>query len=136
MPRANDEALDQQAGNSDILTLMYDERTRGIKDLFPINSRVDYYRDVAQFEITDVVNSSAIQDVVMNGLTGDNQKLIAIGGANFDPFPFLLKGPAPLTLDAIDSNLRKFHLHPSSKTRLHLCSWWKKPFQPLILLMV
>ena len=125
MPRANDESLDQQAGNSDILTLMYDERTRGIKNLFPINSRVDYYRDVAQFEITDVVNSSAVHEVVSNGLSGANRKLIAIGGvsagaADFDPFPFILKGPAPLSLDAIDSNLRKFHLHPSSKSRIAL----------------
>ena len=125
MPRANDEALDQQAGNSDILTLMYDERTRGIKDLFPINSRVDYYRDVAQFEITDVVNSSIVHEVVNNGLSGANRKLIAIGGVkanapDFNPYPFLLKGPAPLSLDAIDSNLRKFHLHPSSKSRIAL----------------
>ena len=125
MPRANEESLDQQAGNSDILTLMYDERTRGIKDLFPINSRVDYYRDVAQFEITNVVNSSAVHEVVNNGLSGASRKLISIGGvstsaADFDPYPFLLKGPAPLTLDAIDSNLRKFHLHPSSKSRIAL----------------
>ncbi len=125
MPRANDESLDQQAGNSDILTLMYDERTRGIKDLFPINSRVDYYRDVAQFEITGVTNSSIVHEVVNNGLSGASRKLIAIGGVkanavDFDPYPFLLKGPAPLTLDAIDSNLRKFHLHPSSKSRVAL----------------
>lgn len=51
MPRANEETLDQQSGNADILTLMYDETTNGVSKQFPMNSVVDYYRELARFEI-------------------------------------------------------------------------------------
>jgi hypothetical protein len=125
MPRANEENLDQQAGNSDILTLMYDAATKGIDKMFPINSQVDYYKDTAAFEIKTVVNSSAPHEVVSNGLAGANRTLIAIGGSktgarNFNPLPFVLKGPVPSDLDNIDSNVRKFHLHPSRNSRVAL----------------
>lgn len=127
MPRANDEALDQQAGNSDILTVMYDETAKGIDKLFPINSKVDYYREIAHFEIIDVVNSSPVHEIVTNGLTGGNKKLISIGGTKanatpFNPLPFALKGPVPIDVNNVDADLNKFHLHPSSKSRVALLS--------------
>jgi len=127
MPRANNEALDQQAGNSDILTVMYDETAKGIDKLFPVNSKIDYYREVAHFEIVDAVNSSIVHEVVTNGLTGANKKLIAIGGTkansvSFNPLPFVLKGPVPIDINNVDADLNKFHLHPSSKSRVALLS--------------
>ena len=127
MPRANDEALDQQAGNSDILTIMYDETAKGIDKLFPINSKVDYYREIAHFEVIDVVNSSPVHEIVTNGLTGGSKKLISIGGTKvnatpFNPLPFALKGPVPIDVNNVDADLNKFHLHPSSKSRVALLS--------------
>ena len=122
MPRANEEMLDQQVGNADILELVFDESAKGIDRQFPINSEVDYYRDIAQSLIVDVTSSSTAYEAVDNGLTGANRKLIAIGGAGtnveFDPFPFVLKGPVPEKVSDVDANMRKHHLRPSATSRV------------------
>lgn len=125
MPRANDELLDQQTGNADILTLHYDATAKGIGKMFPMNSQVDYYRDIARFEIQNVVNTGIPHEIVSNGLGTIYRELIAIGGAktnnhDFDCLPFILKGPAPVDIENIDSSTRKFHLHPSSQSRVAL----------------
>lgn len=125
MPRANEETLDQQAGNSDILTLTYDAASKGIDSMFPINSQVDYYKDTASFETLRVVNDSIVHEIVSNGLSGADRTLIALGGASatsndFDPLPFVLKGPVPQDMNNIDANVRKFHLHPSRDSRVAL----------------
>ena len=48
-----------------------------------------------------------------------------MGGASatdndFDPLPFVLKGPVPQDINNIDDNVRKFHLHPSRDSRVAL----------------
>lgn len=122
MPRANEEILDQQVGNADIVELIYDESAKGIDRQFPINSEVDYYRDIAQSRIINVISSSIAYEAVDNGLTGADRKLIAIGGSatnvEFDPLPFVLKGPAPQQVSQVDDNMRKHHLRPSATSRV------------------
>ena len=124
MPRANDELLDQQSGNADVLTLMYDETAKGIDKQFPINSLVDYYREIARFDVLKKTNSSFVYEAVDNGLNDPNKKLIAIGGTSggktFDTLPFVLKGPVPKSASDVDDNIRKFHLRPSSESRIAL----------------
>mgnify|MGYP003669114481 CR=1 FL=1 len=125
MPRANEELLDQQAGNADVLTILYDETAKGIDSQFSINSIVDYYREIARFGILKKTHSSFVYEAVDNGLTGANKTLLAIGGSGsngkmFDAFPFVLKGPVPKSIDDVDDNIRKFHLRPSSESRIAL----------------
>jgi len=136
MPRANEEILDQQVGNADIVELLYDEGAKGIEKQFPINSRVDYYRDIAQSRIVNVVSTSTVHEAVDNGLTGASRRLIAIGGAGsttFDPMPFVLKGPVPQKVSEVDANMRKHHLRPSATSRVailevDLSSYGMAPF--------
>ena len=122
MPRANEETLDQQVGNADIITLMFDESAKGIDRQFPINSQVDYYRDISQHNIVTATTESKAYEAVDNGLTGASRRLIAIGGAGtnveFDPMPFVLKGPAPQKVSDVDDNMRKHHLRPSATSRV------------------
>ena len=118
MPRANEEVLDQQFGNADIVELYFDGSAKGIEKQFPINSKVDYYRDIAQSRIVSTISSSTVSDSVDNGLADPSRKLIAIGGAGFNPMPFVLKGPAPKSIDDVDDNIRKHHLRPSKTSRV------------------
>ena len=122
MPRANEETLDQQVGNADIITLMFDQSAKGIDRQFPINSQVDYYRDISQHNIVTATTESKAYEAVDNGLTGASRRLIAIGGAGtnveFDPMPFVLKGPAPQKVSDVDDNMRKHHLRPSATSRV------------------
>ena len=124
MPRANEELLDQQAGNADVLTILYDETAKGIDKQFAINSLIDYYREIASHTVLKKTHTSPVYEAVDNGLTGANKKLIAIGGSSggktFDAFPFVLKGPVPKSVDDVDANIRKFHLRPSSQSRVAL----------------
>jgi len=118
MPRASEENLDQQFGNADIVELIYDGAAQGIEKQFPINSKIDYYRDIAQSRIVDITSSSTVSDSVDNGLAAPSRKLIAIGGGGFNPMPFALKGPLPLSIDDVDDNIRKHHLRPSKTSRV------------------
>ena len=118
MPRANEEILDQQFGNADIVELFYDGASQGIEKQFPINSKVDYYRDIAQSRIISTKSSSMVSDSVDNGLADPSRKLIAIGGESFDPMPFVLKGPVPNNIASVDDNIRKHHLRPSRTSRV------------------
>ncbi len=118
MPRASEENLDQQFGNADIVELIYDGAAQGIEKQFPINSKIDYYRDIAQSRIVDITSSSTVSDSVDNGLADPSRKLIAIGGESFNPMPFALKGPLPLSIDDADDNIRKHHLRPSKTSRV------------------
>jgi len=122
MPKANDEILDQQVGNADILTLSYENAPKGIDKQLPINSKVDYYRDVSQHVISSITNESVAYEMVDNGLSGASREIIGLGGASgtsiFNAFPFVLKGPVPLSKNDIDDTVRNFHLRPSKQSRV------------------
>ena len=122
MPKANDEILDQQVGNADVLSLVYEESPKGLDKQLPINSKVDYFRDISSHVISNVTNESVAYEIVDNGLTGASREIIAVGGSSgisvFDPFPFVLKGPVPQDIGDVDDNVRNFHIRPSKDSRV------------------
>ncbi len=131
LPKASDEMLDQQIGTSDIINLMYDDAAKGIEKQVPINSEMEYYREVASMEVVSVQDSSMAFEIVDNGLTGASREIIAIGGsgtktitaeATFNPYPFFLKGPVPVSAETLDETERTHHLRPSRESRVAVLS--------------
>ena len=122
MPKANDEILDQQVGNADVLSIIYEDSPKGLDKQLPINSKVDYFRDISSHVVNKVTNESVAYEIVDNGLTGASREIIAIGGSSgtsvFDPFPFVLKGPVPQNIGDVDDNVRNFHIRPSKDSRV------------------
>ena len=122
MADPQEEILDQRIDAADVLTLIYDAASKGIDKQFPMNSRVDYYRELGTLPVLTVVSSSTAYEEVDNGLTGASRDLIAIGGLSgalkFDPSPFFLKGPVPEDYANADAEVRKHHLRPSATSRI------------------
>ena len=131
LPKANEEVVDQQLGTADIVEIFYDESTKGIESQMPINSEVDYYRQIATMEIASVQDSSMAFEIVDNGLSGASREIIAIGGSGtktnfaqskFDPYPFFLKGPVPQLVSSVNETERTHHLRPSRTSRIAMLS--------------
>ena len=126
LPRANEEIIDQQVdGSADIVDIIYDDMQMGVDKQISVNSRVDVYREVGNFTLKNVVNSSIVK-AAFHSYNGTNSppagelKLIAIGGPDFDFTPFMLKGPVPIQKGTFDTNTRNFHLRPSKESRVAL----------------
>ena len=128
LPKANDEIIDQTAdGAADIIDIIYDEMHTGVDEQLSINSRVDVYRQFEDATINNSINSSTATAVFnsYNGVSdGDvpagKRVLLAIGGPKFDFRPFVLKGPCPQLGMTHEADVRRFHLRPSSESRVAL----------------
>jgi hypothetical protein len=118
LPEANEELVIQQIdGSPDIVEINYDTTQPGIENQILPNSRIDVYRNVNSYRITDFNNSSSIAAIVSNGLPVGSRELIGIGGADFDYRPFVLKGPVPYA-GAINTETRDYHIRPSKESRI------------------
>ena len=128
LPKANDEIIDQTAdGAADIIDIIYDEMHTGVDEQLSINSRVDVYRQFEDATINNSINSSTATAVFnsYNGVSdGDvpagKRVLLAIGCPKFDFRPFVLKGPCPQLGMTHEADVRRFHLRPSSESRVAL----------------
>ena len=124
LPPATEEIISLSSdGTADIVELLYDESVKGTTGQLPVNSKLDIYRDIGNFNVKSVKNSSAVSTVYNDyqgvSITG-TKKLLAIGGPLFDVKPFLLKGPSPVFGVQADAKLRTHHLRPSRESRVAL----------------
>jgi len=128
LPKANDEIIDQSAdGSADVIDIIYDEMHTGVDEQLSVNSRVDVYREFEDATINNFVNSSTATAVFnsYNGVSNSDvpagkRVLLAIGGPKFDFRPFMLKGPCPQQGMTHEDDVRRFHLRPSSESRIAL----------------
>lgn len=126
LPDANEEIVDLKGdGQADLIDIVYDQMQDGVEHQISINSRVDVFRDLNAVAINDVINTSMVTHAIntyentTSPPTG-KRKLLAIGGPSFDFRPFALKGPVPDLGDKYETEIRKHHLRPSSKSRVAL----------------
>ena len=123
LPEASEEIVNVNSdGSADIVELHYDTDT-GVSSQVSINGKLDVYREIEDSRVIEVVNSSQATSVYNSfqgvSITG-TKRLLAIGGADFDVTPFLLKGPTPKRKETPSDKLRTHHLRPSKESRVAL----------------
>lgn len=120
-PVANEEkVIRTMDGLADSIEVHFDGRSSGIKEQVPINSEVSLYKKAFTGRAVTVKNTSTAKQVIRNGLsTLDPQRdgIIAIGGADFDFRPFLLKGHAYEGVTSSDG-VYDLHLTPETENRV------------------
>tara|TARA_R100001510_G_C7656998_1_gene217996 strand:+ start:10163 stop:27070 length:16908 start_codon:yes stop_codon:yes gene_type:complete len=124
LPPATEELVDIKSdGSADVVELHFDDDVGAEKQVV-VNSELDIYRNLGDFEIKNIKNSSTV-NTVYNSFQGvtitGTKRLIAIGGTGFDFEPFLLKGPSTAHFgNSVDEKMRKHHLRPSKESRVAL----------------
>ncbi len=110
-------------GASDSFDVTFDGQSIGLKDQEPINSIVNLHRRAFVGPLSSVKSSSTVNAIIENGhnatatLAEHKREIIAIGGANFDVRPFLLKGHAADSILSTD-NVYDLHLAPETESRI------------------
>jgi len=127
LPPAEEEVVVQRIdGDNDRFSASFDGAATGLKDQLPIGSIVDIHRQGYMGKTMTVESSSTITAMtsggaaVENGMVGvdsTQRNLIAIGGAGFNPTPFLLKGHALLD-ENISNATYDLHLTPEDEPRV------------------
>ena len=127
LPPAEEEVVIQRIdGNNDRFTASFDGSSTGLKKQLPIGSEIDIHRQAFIGKALNVETSSTISamtsggSAVENGMAGADttlRNLIAIGGAGFNPTPFLLKGFASLD-ESISNATYNLHLTPEDEPRV------------------
>ena len=123
-PPAQEETVTKTIdGASDSFDVVFDGQGIGLKDQVPVNTIVGLHRRAFTGGISSVKNSSTVNAIVENGHTAGatsaehKREVIAIGGANFDVRPFLLKGHAADSILSTD-NVYDLHLAPETESRI------------------
>lgn len=79
---------------SDVISATFPSQFSDIRSTVPINSVVSSYDTHSTYRIKSVENKGFVNVVVENGMADISESkraMLAIGGDNFDPTPFLLK---------------------------------------------
>jgi len=101
---------------ADVIEATFPAQYNDLRSTVPINSIVSSYDVHGPIKLSNIVSSSTVNLLVENGMSGidDTQRdIIAIGGINFDPTPFLLKS---LPTNSESGNTR--FIIPSSESRI------------------
>ena len=134
-PKAHEEITHQSIdGTADITEVHYDASLKRLKDVAPVNCRVDVYREVLGSKVLQVRNEGWAFQMVENGMSAldaTQRRMLAIGGtgsknathlSEFDYEPFLLKGPVQKGVSTDDTAFRRHHLRPVENSRVAILS--------------
>ena len=121
LPPTSEHAVEKKLDiGSDVISAAFPSQFSDIRSTVPTNSVVSSYDTHGPVTVTETVARGAVSTFVENGMSDiDDAKrgLLAIGGPNFDPTPFMLK--------AVSGNQErgdaKFMV-PSSEARIALLS--------------
>ena len=123
-PPAQEERLTKTIdGASDSFDVTFDGQSIGLRDQVPINTIVGLHRRAFTGPVTKTKTSSTVNTIVENGHNATatsaeyKREIIAIGGANFDVRPFLLKGHAADSILSTDA-VYDLHLAPETESRI------------------
>ena len=123
-PDAQEEIVTKTVdGAADHFSVHFDGQSIGMKDQVPINSQVSLHRRAFIGKVLATKTDSTVTEIVENGHSfaatsaERNREIIAIGGANFDVRPFLLKGHAAESVLNTD-NVYDLHLAPETESRI------------------
>ena len=101
---------------SDVITAAFPSQFSEIKSTVPINSIISSYDVHAPITVSSIESTSSVTTFVENGMSDiadSKRELLAIGGPDFNPNPFLLRSvPSHEETDSVR------HAIPSSQSRI------------------
>ena len=101
---------------SDVITAAFPSQFSEIKSTVPINSIISSYDVHAPITVSSIESNSSVTTFVENGMSDiadSKRELLAIGGPDFNPNPFLLRSvPSHEETDSVR------HAIPSSQSRI------------------
>ena len=115
-PPAHHEVDKKLDASSDVISATFPAQFADVKSIVPTDSIVSAYDNFRPLPLTRVISSSTVTNVIENGMAGidDTQRdILAIGGADFNPQPFLLRSQ---NASSNDNDAR--NITPSDKSRI------------------
>jgi len=120
-PQSNSERTTQTMdGMSDSIEVRFDGMSLGLSNQVPVNSSISLFQRGNDAPATNLLTTGVVSQIIRNGLSSldpDRDGIIAIGGANFDIRPFLLKGHSQENITSSD-DIYNFHLAPEGESRI------------------
>ena len=107
-------------GTTDSFSAYFDGQSMGLRDQLPIGTIVDVHRQSYVGPSLSAESSSTVVQAVENGMVGvssTQRGIIALGGAGFNPTPFLLKGYASLDEESTNDTY-EMHMSPEDTSRI------------------
>ena len=117
LPPTSQHSVDKKLDmGSDVITAAFPSQFSEIRSTVPINSIVSSYDIHSPIKVRSITSSSIVSSFVENGMSDiadSKRELLALGGEQFNPVPFLLKS-VPSHQEA--GNTR--HAIPSTESRI------------------
>jgi hypothetical protein len=121
LPPAVEETVNRNLdGDTDTFMAYFDGGSMGLREQIPIGTILDMHRQAYSGASLDTEISSNVHQVIENGMVGidaSQRNIIGIGGPDFNPIPFLLKGHAAVNEDGT-YNSYDIHLTPEDEPRV------------------
>lgn len=120
-PKAQEERVTQTVdGLADAIYTIFDGQNLNLTEQVPVNSKISLHKSTTSSRGSRAITTSKATQVVRNGLSTldpDRDGIIAIGGANFNITPFLLKGHASKGVVSTD-DIYDLHMAPEDESRI------------------
>ena len=121
LPPAVEETVNRNLdGDTDSFMAYFDGGSMGLREQLPIGTILDMHRQAYSGASLDVELQSTVSQVIENGMVGvdaTQRGIIGIGGFDFNPLPFLLKGHAAINEDGSYDSY-DIHLTPEDESRV------------------